>query len=130
MEKLRNSKKAAINRYLSTVEGKNFVITNLIAEVADNYYELLSLDNQLDIVKQNIELQNNALEIVKIQKEGARATELAVQKFKAEVLSSQHREFDILQNITEVENRINFLLGRYPQEIKRDKKIFITYLLL
>ncbi|MDY0986240.1 TolC family protein [Flavobacterium sp. CFBP9031] len=118
-KKLRNSKKAALNRYLATVEGKNFVITNLIAEVADSYYELLALDNQLDIVKQTIKLQTNALEIVKVQKQAARATELGVKKFEAEVLTSQSMEFDILQQIKETENKINFLLGRYPQEVKR-----------
>lgn len=118
-KKLRNSKKAALNRYLATVEGKNFVITNLIAEVADSYYELLALDTQLDIVKQTIKLQTNALEIVKIQKQAARATELGVQKFQAEVLTSQSLEFGILQQIKETENKINFLLGRYPQEVKR-----------
>src|SRR6187402_3282161 len=91
-KKLRNSKKAAVSRYLSTVEGKNFVITNLIAEVADAYYELLSLDSQLEIVRQNIQLQNNALDIVKIQKEAARTTELAVQKFQAEVSASKSME--------------------------------------
>ncbi len=127
-KKLRNSKKAAVSRYLSTVEGKNFVITNLIAEVADSYYELLALDSQLEIVKQNIALQTNALEIVKIQKEAARATELAVQKFEAEVLASKSMEFDILQNIKETENKINFLLGQYPQEIKRDKSNFMSLL--
>ena len=125
-KKLRNSKKAAVSRYLATVEGKNFVITNLIAEVADSYYELLALDNQLEIVRQNIGLQTNALEIVKIQKEAARATELAVQKFQAEVMASKSMEFDILQNIKETENKINFLLGQYPQEIKRDKTNFVN----
>jgi NodT family efflux transporter outer membrane factor (OMF) lipoprotein len=123
-KKLRNSKKAAVNRYLASVEGKNFVLTNLISEVADSYYELLSLDSQLKIVRENVQLQKEALEIVKVQKEAARATELAVQKFQAEVLSSQGREFEILQRIKETENRINFLLGRYPQEILRDKSEF------
>ncbi|GEP90610.1 efflux transporter, outer membrane factor (OMF) lipoprotein, NodT family [Chitinophaga terrae (ex Kim and Jung 2007)] len=127
-KKLRNSKKAAISRYLSTVEGKNFVITNLIGEVANSYYELLALDNQLVIVKQSIELQQNALEIVKIQKEATKATELAVQKFQAEVLKSQSLEFDIRQQIKETENRINFLLGRFPQEIPRDKSNFLQLL--
>ena len=127
-KKLRNAKKAAVTRYLSTVEGKNFVLTNLIAEVGNSYYELLALDNQLEIVKQNIELQKNALEIVKVQKEASRATELAVQKFQAEVLKSQSLEFEILQRIKETENRINFLLGRYPQEIKRDKNNFLSLL--
>jgi multidrug efflux system outer membrane protein len=125
-KKLRNSKKAAVSRYLSTIEGKNFVMTNLIAEVASSYYELLALDSQMDIVKQNIKLQKNALEIVKVQKEAMRTTELAVQKFRAEVLASQSREFEILQQIKEAENKINFLLGRYPQEIKRDKSNFLT----
>jgi multidrug efflux system outer membrane protein len=124
-KKLHNAKKAAISRYLSTVEGKNFVLTNLIAEVANSYYELEAFDNQLAIVQQNISLQKNALEIVKIQKQATRVTELAVQKFQAEVLKSQSLEFDILQKVKETENRINFLLGRYPTEIVRDKTNFL-----
>lgn len=127
-KKLRNSKKAAVSRYLSTVEGKNFVVTNLIAEIANSYYELLALDSQLDIVKQTIELQSNALEIVKIQKQASRATELGVQKFQAEVMDSKSKEFDILQQIKEAENRINFLVGQYPQEIKRDRNNFLSLL--
>jgi multidrug efflux system outer membrane protein len=125
-KKLRNAKKAAIIRYLSSVEGKNFVLTNLISEVAESYYELLALDNQLAVVKQNIDLQKNALEIIKVQKQAARVTELAVQKFQAEVLKSQSLEFEIAQNIKETENRINFLLARYPQEIPRDKGEFLS----
>ncbi|MEO6718862.1 MAG: TolC family protein [Ferruginibacter sp.] len=125
-KKLRNAKKAAITRYLSTIEGKNFVLTNLVAEVANSYYELLALDNQLKIVRQNIGLQENALEIIKIQKQAARATELAVQKFEAEVLKSQSLEFEILQSRKETENRINFMLARYPQEIARDTSNFLA----
>jgi multidrug efflux system outer membrane protein len=124
--KLRTAKKAAITRYLATSEGRNFVRTNLVAEVANSYYELLALDNQLEIVRQNITLQQNALEIVKVQKEAARVTELAVQKFGAEVLKSQSMEFDILQRIRETENRINFLLARFPQPIPRDKSSFLS----
>lgn len=123
--KLRNSKKAAVTRYLSTVEGRNFMLTNLIAEIANSYYELLALDNQLQIVRQNIDLQKNALEIIRAQKEAARVTELAVKKFEAEVLKTQSLEFDISQQIKQQENRINFLLGRYPQEIPRDKGNFL-----
>lgn len=117
--KLRNAKKAAITRYLATVEGRNFVLTGLVSEIAASYYELLALDNQLEIVKQTIALQQNALGIVKVQKEAARATELAVQKFEAEVLKSQSMEYDIFQQIKETENRINLLLGRFPRTIPR-----------
>lgn len=127
-KKLRNAKKAAVTRYLATIEGKNFVVTNLIAEIAISYYELLALDNQLDIVRRTIQLQQNALEIVKVQKQAARLTELAVKKFEAEVLGSQSLEFDILQKINERENEINFLLARYPQPIARDKSGFLNLL--
>ena len=122
--KLRNAKKAAVTRYLSTIEGKNFVVTTLIAEIANSYYELLALDNQLDIVKQNIDIQTNALEIVKLQKEATRVTELAVRKFEAEVLNTKSLQYDILQKITETENRINFLLARTPQPITRNAQAF------
>lgn len=122
--KLHNAKRASVNRYLSTVEGRNFAVTNLIAEIANSYYELLAQDNQLDIVKKNIDLQSNALELMKIQKQATRVTELAVRKFEAEVLNSRSLEFDIRQKITETENRINFLLGRFPQAIPRDKSSF------
>jgi NodT family efflux transporter outer membrane factor (OMF) lipoprotein len=124
-KKLRNAKKAAVSRYLSTLEGRNFLRTSLVAEVASSYYELLALDNQLAIVKQNIALQQQSLDIIKAQKEAARATELAVQKFNAEVLKSQSLEFDIRQQITETENRINLLLGRYPREIPRSTAGFL-----
>ncbi len=126
--KLRTAKQAAVTRYLATVEGKNFVITNLIAEIANDYYELLALDNQLSIIRQNISLQQSALEVMKVQKEAAVVTELAVKKFEAEVLNSQGREYAVLQQIRETENEINFLLGRYPQPIERDKTAFLDLL--
>ena len=111
--KLHNAKRAALTRYLSTTEGRNFMVTQLVADIANNYYELLALDNQLDIVKQNIEIQSNALEIVRIQKQAARVTELAVKRFEAQVLHTRSLQFDIQQKIVEAENRINYLVGRF-----------------
>ncbi len=123
--KLRNAKKSAVARYLGSIEGKNFMVTNLVAEIANSYYELLALDNELEIVRQNIEIQSNALRIVKMQKRAARVTELAVTRFEAQVLNTKGLQYEIQQEITETENKINFLLGRYPQPILRDSENFI-----
>jgi NodT family efflux transporter outer membrane factor (OMF) lipoprotein len=123
-KKLRNAKKSSMMRYLGTVEGKNFMVTNLISEISSSYYELLALDNQLTILKQNIEIQKNALEIVRYQKDAARVTELAVKRFEAQVLKTQSLEFSIRQQIFEIENRLNFLAGRFPQPITRNSEIF------
>jgi NodT family efflux transporter outer membrane factor (OMF) lipoprotein len=122
--KLRNAKKAALSRYLSSVQGKNFMVTNLIAEIATSYYELLALDNQLFIVQQNIEIQSNALEIVILQKAATRVTELAVRRFEAQVLNTRSLQYTIQQRITETENRINFLVGRFPQPVQRNAQSF------
>jgi len=118
-KKLRNAAKAAGYRYLASVEAKNFLVTQIVAEIARSYYELVALDNQLDILKKNLDIQVNALEVVKVEKEAARVTELAVQRFEAEVLKNQSRLYDVEQQRIRAENRINFLVGRYPQRVNR-----------
>ncbi len=123
--KLRNARKSAMFSYLATAEGKNFMVTHLIAEIANSYYELMALDNQLEILKTQIEIQTNALSIVRMEKIAAKVTELAVRRFEAEVLKNQSRIYYVQQSIKVTENKINFLIGRFPQTIKRNSDIFI-----
>jgi NodT family efflux transporter outer membrane factor (OMF) lipoprotein len=118
--KLHNAKDAAVKRLLATVDGKNFLITNLIAEIANSYYELVVLDNELQIVEQNITIQKESLEMVKVQKDAAKVNQLAINRFMAQLLNTENLRFEILQRTTEVENKINFLVARYPQPIKRN----------
>lgn len=121
--KLRNQKKAAYSRYMASEKGKHLVTTTLVAEIARLYYELLAIDNELEVVRKNIDFQEIGLEIIKIQKMGGRATELAVQQFSAQLLSTKALEKEKEQRIIELETRLNLLLGRYPREIQRDKDI-------
>ncbi len=123
-KKLRNAAKAANYRYLSSIEGRNFMVTQLVAEIASSYYELLAFDSQLEVLKSNIELQQSALEMAKLQKEAARVTQLAVQRFEAEVLKNQSLQYELEQKRVEAENRINFLLARPPQPVKRNLEKF------
>lgn len=127
-KKLRNAKKVAYLKYLSSVEGRNFMVTNLVAEIANSYYELVALDNELEIINQNIDIQTNALRTVKLQKQSAKVTELAVRRFEAQVLHTKSLQYSIAQKIVETENKINFLLGRYPQPIVRDAKSFNNFI--
>ena len=124
-KKLRNSKKAAVMEYLATIEGKNFMLTNLVAEIADAYYELEALDNQLAIIDQNLEIQRSALSIVKLQKQAARTTELAVKRFEAEVSKNRSGKYVIRQRIAELENKISFLTGRQMSSVSRNSSSFL-----
>ncbi|MRS59912.1 TolC family protein [Larkinella terrae] len=123
--KLRNARKAAVSNYLASIEGRNFQVTNLVSEIANSYYELLALDSQLEIIRRNIDILNNALSIIKQEKEAAKVTELAVRRFEAEVYKTQNLRYDIQQKIVEAENRINFLVGRYPQRVQRNSQNFV-----
>tara|TARA_R110001592_G_scaffold8105_2_gene44631 strand:- start:185703 stop:187133 length:1431 start_codon:yes stop_codon:yes gene_type:complete len=123
-KKLRNGKKAAVTRYLSSVEGKNFMVTNLIAEISSAYYELMALDNLLEIIQKNIGIQKNALHIIEQQKQAAQTTQLAVNRFAAQVLNTENLQYKIKQQIVETENEINFLVGRFPQSIERSSSGF------
>ncbi|MEZ4799764.1 MAG: TolC family protein [Flavobacteriales bacterium] len=124
-KKLRNSKAAAEQRYLSSIEGKNFMVTQLVSEIASSYYELLALDNALSIVQQNIDIQSNALEMVKLQKESTKVSQLAVTRFEAQMLNTINMQYAIKQSITMQENYINFLTGRYPTPIQRSSDTFM-----
>lgn len=125
-KKLRNAKKSAVNKYLSSIEGKNFMVTNLVAEIADTYFDLLALDNLMEIVQKNITIQTNALHIVKQQKEAARVSQLAVNRFEAQLLNTKNLQYDILQKITEKENKLGLLTGKFPKSIKRDASSYIN----
>jgi outer membrane protein, multidrug efflux system len=118
--KLQDAAKAANYRYFASIEAKNFLVTELVADIADSYYELVALDNQLEVLDKNIKLQEDALEIVKLQKLAAKATELAVQKFNAEVIKNKGLRFNLEQQKVAIENHLNFLLARRPQPITRD----------
>lgn len=122
--KLRNAKKGAVASYLASIEGKNFQVTNLVAEISNSYYELLALDTQLDIIQRNLVILNNALSITKQEKEAAKVTELAVRRFEAEVSKTQSLQYEIQQKIVETENHINFLVGRFPQHVQRNSQSF------
>ncbi|MBY0589427.1 TolC family protein [bacterium] len=124
-KKLRNARNAAALRYLGTIEGRNYVVTRLVAEIAENYYTLLALDKRLETLDRTIALQEQSLEVAKAKKLAARDTELPVQRFQAEVRKNQSEKLIVKQEIIEAENRINFLVGRFPEPVARKSAEFI-----
>jgi outer membrane protein, multidrug efflux system len=124
--KLKSTKAAALSRYLASAQGRNWIVTNLISEMATGYYELLSLDLQLNIIRETISLQEDAFNVIQYQKQAGRANELAVKQFEAQFVNSQTLELEVRREIVETENRLNFLLGKYPQPIKRGDWGFST----
>ena len=118
--KLGHLRNAAAAELQAHKEAQQMIITNLIASIAKDYYNLLRLDAELQIIKKNIALQEEAVEIVKVQKLGGRATELAVQQFRAQLLNTKAMEYAVLQERMQTEASLSTLTAQYYQEIPRD----------
>lgn len=124
--RLRNAKDAAQLRYLAQTEGKNLLVTRLVAEIASTYYELIALDNLLAIINKNVAIQAEALAKVRLLKDNARASQLAVNRFEAQWLNTQNQLFGVQQQRTETANRLLILTGSLYTDIPQFDKPIIS----
>jgi NodT family efflux transporter outer membrane factor (OMF) lipoprotein len=124
---LRNARDAAARRFEAAINRRNFFVTRLVADIAENYYGLIALDRRMENLDLTIALQERSLEVAKTQFNFARGTELPVQRFQAEVRKNQSEKLIVRQDIIEVENRINFLVNRFPQPVDRGTAGFYEF---
>ncbi|MBS1783262.1 MAG: TolC family protein [Bacteroidetes bacterium] len=117
--KLRAQKKSGYFQILASQYGKRLIVTSLVSEVASRYYELIALDETILAIERNRALQDSVLSITLVQKEAGRTTELGVQQMQAQLLRTEAMAFRIQQKIVQIENELNFFLGRMPQAINR-----------
>lgn len=121
--KLNNLKKAAKLRLLASTNGAHWIQNQIISQTSKLYFELIALDLELQIIDTNIKIQEKALEVVEIQKMGGRATELAVQQFRAQLLNTQNTQINLLQKRYEVGTQINQLRGKFADTIYRSNSL-------
>lgn len=123
--KLRNRKKAAYYRYLSTQDGIQYLRTQIITQIAQLYYQLIAIDTEIEIIRRNIDLQQKAFDVILIQKESGKINELAVKQFKAQLLQIQSLMYAKTQEQVMIENALNTLTGRFAQRVIRKDSLDI-----
>jgi NodT family efflux transporter outer membrane factor (OMF) lipoprotein len=124
---LRNARDAAAQRYVAANEKRNYFVTRLVNEVAENYYGLMARDKRLENLDQIIKFQKQSLELATARFKlpvGAKLGALPVKRFEAEINKNQSQLLITRQEIVQVENRINFLLNRFPQPVERNPARF------
>jgi len=114
-KKLRNAKEAARMRMVAQYEVRNFLISRLVTEIARNYYELMALDNSLKIIEENISIQEAAFHKMQELKRYAKANQLGVNRFEAQLNKTKSQRSETSQSIVEKENRLKFLSGIYDK---------------
>jgi multidrug efflux system outer membrane protein len=121
--KIHSENKAALATYLQTIEAKNAVQTELVAEISQGYYNLLMLDAQLTIAQKNVKLNDSTLTIVKLQYDAGQVTQLAVEQTQAQEQAALQLIPQFEQNVAIQENALRILTGALPGAVERDASL-------
>lgn len=117
--KLSSSKRSALAGLLQSDAARRAVQTQLIANIATNYYNLLALDQQLRITEQTLKNRVADVETMKALKESAVVTGAAVVQSEANRYAAEVTIPDLKRSIREAENALSILLARSAGAIKR-----------
>ncbi|SFN21110.1 efflux transporter, outer membrane factor (OMF) lipoprotein, NodT family [Paenimyroides ummariense] len=117
--KLKNGKKAAVYKLLREESIQQAVQTELIAQTADYYYQLLALDEQVHILETTIGVRKEEAETMKKLKEANIVTAAAVAQSEAGYLEAENQLPAVQRQIRAIENALNVLLGQSPATVSR-----------
>ncbi len=117
--KITSAKREALSSLQASIEYKQAVQTSLIASVAQSYYSLLLLDEQLRISQQTLESWEATISTLQALLLAGQANETAVLQAKANFSTLEADILSLRKSIKETENAICLLLAQSPQSIER-----------
>ena len=117
--RLRRQTEAARDQYFASQEARRDVLTSLIAQVAQDYFQLLALDRQLDIARDSTNSFGQSLKIFNQRLQGGIASKLETSSAEALLDAAAAMVPDLEQQIAAQENQLNLLLGRNPGTVDR-----------
>jgi NodT family efflux transporter outer membrane factor (OMF) lipoprotein len=121
--RIKNEKEEALANYLKMHEVRKAVQTKLVADIALGYYNLLMLDEQLNIALRSMELSDSTLQMMKVQYEVGDADMLGVRQIEAQLEDNKILVSQIQMSISAQENALNILCGNYAASISRKREI-------
>lgn len=117
---LRWGRRQGIADYLISVEAERALRMTLIAEVAQAYYELVALDNELSIVRRTHETRKERAHQAKLRFEGGLTSETSYQQAVVELATTATLIPELERRIAIKEHEIALLAGEYPNRIARE----------
>lgn len=116
---LRWAKDRSMAQFLQAVENQRALRMTLVAQVAQAYFELVALDNELAIVKQTLRARQESVHLAELRFNGGLTSETAYQQAQVELARTATLVPDLERAIALKENDISFLAGRYPSTVER-----------
>jgi multidrug efflux system outer membrane protein len=121
--RLRRADEAARAKYLATIEAQRGVWLSLVSDVATTYFQLLSLDAQLQVSKDATKTYTDTLKIFQDRLEGGVASLLDVSSAAGALGAAAAQIPELESEIRQTENQLSVLLGRNPGPIARGRPL-------
>lgn len=124
---LRNAKKGTQATLLQQQAYQQAVRSELIAGIANTYYSLLMLDEQVAISQSTLEVWKEQVRTMEARMKVGEETENAVTQARASLYELEATHNDLLRQQRETENSLCTLLGMTSRSLERgtlDKQIF------
>lgn len=117
--KLSSHSRANYATLLASYSYRNLVQTTMIANIANYYYSLLALDEQLRITRETLKLLQESSETMQAMMEAGMLNGAAVQQSLGLQYATEASIPDLESQIRHTENALNLLLGRKPGTVAR-----------
>jgi len=121
--KIRRANEAALADLLSAEEVRRGVILSITSLIANSYFDLLSLDAQLEIAKRTVDSRAKSLGLFQQRWERGDISQLEISQLESEYWFAKSQIPLIEKSIVQLENAISVLLGRNPGPIPRGQMI-------
>lgn len=119
--KLRNAKRQSQAAFAQSEDYQQAVYSSLIANIANTYYTLLMLDEQLDISRQTARSWEETVTSTQALMDAGLADEAAVSQMQATCYEVQNSVIDLEEQVSQVENSLSLLLAETPRHYTRGK---------
>ena len=116
---LRWARDKSLAEFMGSVENQRALRMSLVAQVAQAYFELVALDNELSIVQKTVDARRESLHLARVRYEGGLTSETAFRQAQVELARTATLVPDLERKITLKENELAFLTGEYPHRIDR-----------
>jgi multidrug efflux system outer membrane protein len=117
--RLRRATEAARADLLASEENRRTVLTTLVSDVAQTYFDLLELDREADIDRRTLESRQASLDLVRQRFDAGLTSQLDVRRAEQELATAAATVPDVERRVVQTENRLSILLGRNPGPIPR-----------
>ncbi|MDB4968985.1 MAG: efflux system, outer rane lipoprotein CmeC [Myxococcales bacterium] len=120
--RLRRLRQSAFADFLASEDNRRGVIVSLIGDVAQGYFNLQSLDLQLEVARRTVVSRGQTLDLFVKREVGGVGDHLETSSQQASLAQAQGTVPNLERQIAQAENQLSVLIGRPPGSIARTRQ--------